>query len=119
VRPREITLKEKMMSEPIKLESADFQSQVLDSEIPVLVDFWAPWCGPCKMLTPIIEDLAREYDGRAKVVKVNVDDNQELAMQFNIRSIPTVMVFKGGEPQASLIGTQPKAALAEALDAAL
>ncbi len=107
------------MSEPIKLDSADFQSQVLESDLPVLVDFWAPWCGPCKMLTPIIEDLAREYDGKAKVAKVNVDDNQELAMKFSIRSIPTVMIFKGGEPQASLIGAQPKAALAQALDAAL
>ncbi|MBU0742500.1 thioredoxin [bacterium] len=107
------------MSEPIKLESADFQSQVLESAVPVLVDFWAPWCGPCKLLTPIIEELAREYDGKAKVAKVNVDDNQDLAMKFSIRSIPTVMIFKDGAPHASLVGTQPKIALKEALDAAL
>ncbi len=107
------------MTEPIKLDSADFQTQVLESDVPVLVDFWAPWCGPCKMLTPIIEELAQEYDGRAKIVKVNVDDNQQLAMQFSIRSIPTVMVFKDGEPAASMVGMQPKDALAKALDAAL
>jgi len=108
-----------VMTEPIKLDSADFQTQVLESDVPVLVDFWAPWCGPCKMLTPIIEELAQEYDGRAKIVKVNVDDNQQLAMQFSIRSIPTVMVFKDGEPAASMVGMQPKDALAKALDAAL
>jgi len=107
------------MTEPIKLENADFQSQVLESDVPVLVDFWAPWCGPCKMLTPIIEELARDYDGRAKIVKINVDDNQQLAMQFSIRSIPTVMVFKDGEPASSLVGMQPKDAFAKALDAAL
>jgi thioredoxin 1 len=113
------TKKEIVMTEPIKLESADFQSQVLESDVPVLVDFWAPWCGPCKMLTPIIEELAKDYDGRAKVVKINVDDNQQLAADFHIRSIPTVMVFKGGEPVESLVGMQPKDALVKALDAAL
>jgi len=107
------------MTEPIKLENADFQSQVLESDVPVLVDFWAPWCGPCKMLTPIIEELARDYDGRAKIVKINVDDNQQLAMQFSIRSIPTVMVFKDGEPASSLVGMQAKDAFAKALDAVL
>ncbi len=107
------------MSEAIKVESGTFQGEVLDSALPVMVDFWAPWCGPCKLLTPTIEELARDYDGKAKVVKINVDDNQDLATKYGIRGIPTVMVFKGGKPVASLVGMRPKAELAQALDAAL
>ncbi|MBK9303431.1 MAG: thioredoxin [bacterium] len=107
------------MSEAIKVESGTFKSEVLDSAVPVLVDFWAPWCGPCKLLTPTIEELARDYAGRAKVVKVNVDDNQDLATKYGIRGIPTVMVFKGGDAVASLVGMRPKAELAQALDAAI
>jgi thioredoxin 1 len=107
------------MSEAIKVESGTFKGEVLDSAVPVLVDFWAPWCGPCKMLTPTIEELARDYAGRAKVVKVNVDDNQDLATKYGIRGIPTVMVFKGGDAVASLVGMRPKAELAQALDAAI
>lgn len=107
------------MSEAIKVESNTFETEVLQSDVPVLVDFWAPWCGPCKMLTPTIESLAGEYAGKAKVVKVNVDDNQQLAAQFGIRGIPTVMVFKGGEAVSTMVGLQPKEQLAEALDAAL
>ena len=107
------------MSEAIKVESGTFKSEVLDSAVPVLVDFWAPWCGPCKLLTPTIEELARDYAGRAKVVKVNVDDNQDLAATYGIRGIPTVMVFKGGKAVASLVGMRPKAELAQALDAAI
>ena len=107
------------MSEAIKVESGTFQGEVLDSALPVMVDFWAPWCGPCKLLTPTIEELARDYAGKAKVVKVNVDDNQDLATKYGIRGIPTVMVFKGGQPVASLVGMRPKADLAQALDAAM
>ncbi len=107
------------MSDAIKIESANFDSEVLQSDMPVLVDFWAPWCGPCKMLTPIIDDLAKEYDGKVKVTKVNVDDNQELAAKFNIKGIPTIMVFKGGEAVSTLVGMQPKEQLAKALDDAL
>ena len=107
------------MSDAIKVESNTFQSEVLDSDVPVLVDFWAPWCGPCKMLTPTIEALAGEYTGKAKVVKINVDDNQQLAAQFGIRGIPTVMVFKGGQPVSTMVGLQPKEQLAAALDDAL
>ncbi len=92
---------------------------MLKSDVPVLVDFWAPWCGPCKMLTPIVEALAVDYAGKAKVVKVNVDDNQQLAQQFGIRGIPTTMVFKGGEVTSTLVGMQPKENLAAALDEAL
>ncbi|MDO9695524.1 MAG: thioredoxin [Candidatus Latescibacteria bacterium] len=107
------------MSEAIKVESVTFKGEVLDSVVPVLVDFWAPWCGPCKLLTPTIEELARDYAGKAKVVKVNVDDNQDLATKFGIRGIPTVMIFKGGEPVASLVGMRPKSELSQALDAAM
>jgi len=107
------------VSEAIKVESGTFQGEVLDSALPVMVDFWAPWCGPCKLLTPTIEELARDYAGKAKVVKVNVDDNQDLATKYGIRGIPTVMVFKGGQPVASLVGMRPKADLAQALDAAM
>lgn len=107
------------MSDAIKVESANFEAEVLQSDVPVLVDFWAPWCGPCKMLTPTIDALAGEYAGKAKVVKVNVDDNQQLAAQFGIRGIPTVMVFKGGQAVSTMVGMQPKEQLAQALDAAL
>ena len=104
------------MSEPVKIESANFQAEVLDSNVPVLVDFWAPWCGPCKMLTPTIEALAAEYDGKIKVAKVNVDDNQDLAVQYGIRGIPSVLVFKGGEVASAMVGLKPKEEIAKVLD---
>jgi len=102
-----------------KVESTNFDAEVLASDVPVMVDFWAPWCGPCKMLTPIIEGLAEEYSGKVKIVKVNVDDNQQLASRFNIRGIPTVLVFKGGEVTSTMVGLQPKEQLMQALDSAL
>ena len=107
------------MSKAIPIESANFDSEVLTSPLPVLVDFWAPWCGPCKMLGPIVETLAEEYAGRVKVTKLNVDDNGDLAAKYGIRGIPTVMVFKGGQPVSTLVGLRSKQDLAKALDDSL
>ncbi len=86
---------------------ANWSSEVEQSKIPVVVDFWAPWCGPCRMVSPVIEKLAEKYNGKIKVVKVNVDDNQDLAMKFNIMSIPTIMLFKNGQPLDQAIGAAP------------
>jgi len=94
----------------------NFKSEVLDSDVPVLVDFWAVWCGPCKMLAPTIDQLAKEFEGKAKVGKVNVDDNQQLAAQFGIMSIPTVIIFKGGKVVEQFIGVQPKGVYVDALN---
>ncbi len=85
----------------------NWNKEVLDSSVPVLVDFWAAWCGPCRMVSPIIEKLANKYEGKVKVVKVNVDDNQELAMKFNVMSIPTIMLFNGGKILDQQIGAAP------------
>ena len=105
---------------PLKhFDGKNFETDVLKNSQPVLVDFWAPWCGPCKMIAPILEEIAGEYDGKATVGKVNVDDNQELASRFGIRGIPTVMIFKAGEMVQSFVGMQQKADLAAALDKAL
>ena len=92
----------------IVLTIDNFKTEVLESDIPVLVDFWAPWCGPCKMLGPVIEQLAEEYEGKIKVGKVNVDDEAELAMEYGIESIPSVLYFKGGEVVTQSLGFKPK-----------
>lgn len=104
------------MSNVMQFSADNFDAEVINSDQPVLVDFWAPWCGPCKMIGPVIEELAGDYDGKAKVGKVNVDDNQQLAGQFGIRGIPTVMLFKNGQMVESFVGLQQKPDLAAAID---
>ncbi len=99
------------------VSTASFQEQVLESDQPVLVDFWAEWCGPCRMLGPTIDALAAAYQGRARVVKVNVDDNPEIARQYGVRSIPTVMLFHAGEVQETFIGVRPQQDYQRGLDA--
>ena len=98
---------------PVQINDKNFESEVLQSDKPVLVDFWAIWCGPCKMIAPYVEELASEYNGKLKVTKLDVDSNPETAMRFGIRSIPTLMVFKGGQVVEQIIGAVPKRTLAE------
>ena len=95
---------------------ANFKTEVVDAALPTLVDFWAPWCGPCKAVAPVLEEIAAEFTGKVKVVKVNTDDNQMVAMQHNIRSIPTVMLFHGGQVVDQFVGVQPEAAIRAMLD---
>ena len=97
------------MSENVQnINDAEFEQVVLQSDIPVLVDFWAPWCGPCKMVGPVLEQIAGEYAGKAKVVKVNVDDNKQVAGSLGVQSIPTVVLYKDGEVVEKVIGARPK-----------
>jgi len=95
----------------ITVTAANFEAEVLGSDIPVLLDFWAPWCGPCRMLAPTVEEIAREYEGRVKVGKVNTDDEPQLAVKYGIISIPTVLLFNKGNLVGSTVGLQSKAAL--------
>ena len=100
----------------IKITKENFENEVLRSDVPVLVDFWASWCGPCQMLSPVISQLAEEYEGRAKIGKINVDEEPQLAAQFGIVSIPTLKVFRGGKLQGTLVVLRSKAELAAMLD---
>ena len=102
----------------VELTDGNFQSEVLDSEQPVLVDFWAPWCGPCRKIAPMIDELATEYSGAAKIGKVNIDDNQQSAFKYGIEAIPTILIFKGGQPVQRFQGIPAKAKVQEALDSA-
>ncbi len=100
-----------------EVTDSTFEAEVLQSDIPVLVDFWAPWCGPCRALSPVIDQLSEEYAGKVKIFKLNTDDNPESAVKFRINSIPNLIFFKGGKPVDQVIGGQDKATLKAKLDA--
>ena len=104
------------MSAAEQVTDSTFEQEVLKSEVPVLVDFWAPWCGPCRMVAPVVEEIAEQYEGQIKVVKVNTDENPQIASQYGIRSIPTLMIFKGGDKVDMVVGAVPKTTLANTLE---
>lgn len=108
------------MSENItNITDAQFQEEVLQSELPVVVDFWAPWCGPCKMIAPVLEDVANEMAGKVKVVKINVDENPETAPKYNVRGIPTLLVVKGGAVAGTKVGAVSKSQLVEFVESSI
>jgi thioredoxin 1 len=102
-----------------EVTDSSFQAEVIESEVPVLVDFWAPWCGPCRMVAPVVEEIAQERGEQLKVVKLNIDENQDTAMHFNVLSIPTLMLFRNGEVAKTVIGAYPKRKLEAELEPAL
>ncbi len=104
------------MADILQISDDSFDEDVLKAEVPVLIDFWAPWCGPCKAIAPIVEELAAEYNGKLKIVKMNVDDNPRTPSQYGVRGIPNLILFKGGEVKEQIVGAVPKAQLVKAID---
>jgi thioredoxin 1 len=104
------------MSAAAQVTDATFDKEVIESGVPVLVDFWAPWCGPCRMVAPVVDEIAVQYEGQVKVVKVNTDENPQVASRYGIRSIPTLMIFKAGQRVDMVVGAVPKSTLATTLE---
>ena len=104
------------MADVQQVSDGSFDADVLKSDLPVLIDFWAPWCGPCKAIAPVVEELAKEYGGRLKVMKMNVDDNPQTPSRYGVRGIPNLILFKGGQVQDQIVGAVPKAQLVKAIN---
>lgn len=102
-----------------QIKDNEFESEVINSKLPVLIDFWAEWCGPCRMLSPILDQLSEEMDGKVKIVKMNIDENPETPSKFSVRGIPTMLLFKEGKQIATKVGVQPKNALQEWINSSL
>ncbi|PKB67750.1 MAG: thioredoxin [SAR202 cluster bacterium Io17-Chloro-G3] len=107
------------MAHPVAVTDSDFDEKVLKAGTPVLVDFWAEWCAPCRMIAPMVDELSQEYDGKISFAKVDVDSNPEISLKYGIRSIPTLLVFKDGQPVDQVVGAVPKGTLKKRLDSAL
>jgi thioredoxin 1 len=108
-----------MSDKPVEMTDAKFEEEVIKSETPVLVDFWAPWCAPCRMVAPVLEELADAHKGKVKICKLNVDENPVTAQNFEIRAIPTLLLFKGGRPAARMVGVRPKEEIEKEIEAAI